>query len=67
MWKQKKVTTERNSLMEYVTILVEKDNWVKISKKKKLDNNKKNVKAEKAVDRDEDNMVLCSLTMEIKK
>ena len=36
-------------------------------RERKYNNEKKNEKAEKAIDEDKDNVVLCLLTMEIKK
>ena len=62
MRKQKKMTTERNSLVECAT------NAVKIGHMSNdYEEKKKNEKLEKSNDGDEGNMVLCLLTAEIQK
>ena len=56
----------RKKLMAYVIIAIEKTIWVKTVEKenKRI---KKYEKAEKAIDGDEENLVICLLTMVIKK
>ena len=61
------MTTEAKDLMEYAIILEEKE-ISRDCKDRKHNNKEKNVKAVKAiVGEDDDNLVLCLLTIEINK
>ena len=62
MEKRKKMTTDQKFLMEYVAIAVEK-----VCKERKHNNKTKKEKTEKAVDKNNDKLLSCSLAIKDKK
>ena len=60
------MTTKAINLMEYVIIAIEKAMWVQYAEKENI-NKKKYEKSKKAIDGENNELVLCSFTMDNKK